>query len=107
MSFCQHCGKEIEDGAIACPQCGFAINNPKKEVKIIKSYTAIKVFMLLGCIFNALLYYLIPLCWCIPMTVIAFKKLKKGEKIGTGFKVCSLLFVNTIAGILLLCERDI
>ncbi len=107
MSFCQHCGKEIEDGAIACPQCGFAINYSKNEVIIVKSYTAIKVFMILGCVLNALLSYLIPLCWCIPMTVIAFKKLNKGERIGTGFKVCTLLFVSLIAGILLLCEKDI
>ena len=28
------------------------------------------------------------------------------EKISVGFKVCSLLFVNTIAGILMLCANE-
>ncbi|MBE7067947.1 MAG: hypothetical protein E7381_01455 [Clostridiales bacterium] len=34
------------------------------------------------------------------------KDVKSGKKIGTGFKVCVLLFVNIIAGILMLCDED-
>ena len=49
---------------------------------------------------------LIPLAWQIPMTVVVGKKMKTGEQIGTGFKVCVLLFVNIIAGILLLCRQE-
>ncbi len=50
--------------------------------------------------------YLIPLLWTIPMTISVFKKSKNGTKISTGFKVCVLLFVNLIAGIILLCDND-
>ena len=46
---------------------------------------------------------LIPLAWSIPMTVIVKKKLNNNEPIGIGFKICTLLFVNLISGILLLC----
>ena len=105
MSFCTHCGKEIEDGAVVCPQCGFAIKSEVTNPK--KSFGALKTFMILGCVFNALYFILIPLCWCIPMTVSLFKKIEKGEKCSTGFKVCTLLFVSMIAGILLLCDNDI
>lgn len=104
MSYCSHCGKQIEDGALVCTQCGFAVKT--ENTKPVKTHGALKFFMVLGCILNAF-YLLIPLCWCIPMTVVLFKKIKKGEKIGMGFKVCTLLFISTIAGILILCDRDI
>lgn len=40
------------------------------------------------------------------MTIVYFKKLKRGEPIGTAFKVCSLIFVSLVAGILMLCDKD-
>ena len=67
--------------------------------------TAIKVFMILGCI-NSFAFGLVPLIWRIPMTIHAFKKLEKNEAMGTGFKVCTLLFTNLIAGILLFLIKD-
>ncbi len=45
----------------------------------------------------------LPLAWCIPMTVSVHKKLNNKEPIGTALKVCTLIFVNQISGILLLC----
>lgn len=30
--FCQKCGKELDDKAIACPNCGIAVNKGKKSV---------------------------------------------------------------------------
>ena len=82
------------------------------------------VFMIIGCVFSPLsgLYsYLtaepglgvfalgeliggfLCLAWCIPMTIHFARKLKNGESVGTAFKVCTLLFVNIIAGILMFC----
>jgi hypothetical protein len=61
---------------------------------------AIRVFMILGIVSNAFL--LIPLIWCIPMFLKVDRYLKDEDDISTGFKVCVLLFVNVIAGILLL-----
>lgn len=66
--------------------------------------TVIKVFMILGTLGSAIL--IVPLFWCIPMTVVAFKSLDEGRPIGTGFKVCTLLFVNLIAGICMLCLKE-
>lgn len=67
--------------------------------------TATKVFMILGCISMAA-FYLVPLCWTIPMTVHYFRSVKNHRHIGTGFKVCSLLFVSLIGGILMLCDKE-
>ena len=50
--------------------------------------------------------YLLPLIWRIPMTNHYFKASAKKEPVGIGFKVCTLLFVNLIAGILMLCDTS-
>lgn len=58
--------------------------------------TAAKVFIIIGMIVG---------CWTILPIIfgaIALSKMKKNE-LTTGWKVCVLLFVNMIAGILLLC----
>lgn len=68
--------------------------------------TAAKVFMIIGTVVMGLTLWLIPLAWCIPMTVSYFKKIANGEPISTGFKVCTLLFVNVIGGILMLCDKE-
>ena len=50
--------------------------------------------------------FLIPLCWCIPMTIQVYKAYKWDTSLSGGFKVCVLLFLNLIAGILLFCDSD-
>lgn len=49
--------------------------------------------------------FIIPLAWCIPMTVYYYKRIHRAEPVGIGFKVCALLFVGVIAGILMLCDE--
>ena len=66
--------------------------------------TAAKVFMILGCISFG--WTLIGLAWSIPMTVTVFHRFRDNEPVGTGLKVCTLLFLNVIAGILLLCVKN-
>lgn len=50
---------------------------------------------------------LIPLCWCLPMSGKILKAMKNGTTLSTGFKICTLIFVNIVLGIVLLCQRDI
>ena len=114
MKFCTKCGAEMHDEAVLCVKCGCYVdtqvppvnipqNLPKQESGIT---TAAKIFMIIGTVIMALYTCCIGLAWCLPMTMSYFKKLKTGEPISTGFKICSLLFVNTIAGILMLCDHD-
>lgn len=65
---------------------------------------ASKIFLILGCIAQG--WLLIPLAWCLPITISICGKMKRNEPVGTGSKVCALLFVNLIAGILLLCRSN-
>ena len=104
MKFCTKCGKELVDDAVICIGCGCAVEaNETSAPKTTGLKTAIKVFMVLGTVFMG--FYLIPLAWCIPMTISYFNKVNSGKPVSTAFKVCSLLFVNTIAGILMLCDN--
>lgn len=68
--------------------------------------TVTKVFLIIGCIINGLAGFLIPLAWCLPMTIIIFKKFKTGQPIGMGLKICTLLFVSLISGVCMLCMKD-
>lgn len=61
-------------------------------------------FMVVGTVLMA--FALIPMAWCIPMTVYAKNRIHNNEHIGVGFKVCALLFVGLIGGILLLCDNE-
>lgn len=66
--------------------------------------TAAKILMIISTVIMGI--YIIPLAWCLPMTISYFRKLKNNEPVTTGFKICVLLFVNLISGILMLCEDN-
>ncbi len=114
MKFCTKCGTQLVDEAIVCTGCGCAVADTKlttTETAVVVPQKpesgitiAAKVFMVLGTIIMGL--YIIPLAWCIPMTVSYFKKVKHNLPISTGFKVCSLLFVSLVGGILILCDKE-
>lgn len=115
MKYCKNCGEKLDDDAKFCPKCGEKIKATKQEVQTTENTentsanpdtlgSVAFVFMILSCIFLGV--YLIPLIWCIPMTVCLNRQLKSGEPIGVGFKVCILIFVSLIAGILLLCRTE-
>ena len=62
------------------------------------------ILCLIGTIASAIA--VIPLIWCIPMTIKVYKAYKGEETLSTGFKVCTLLFVSLIGGILLLVDNE-
>ena len=107
MKYCSHCGAQMMDEAVVCVKCGCSVerNLPAVTPRDDTLDTVVKVFLILGCISQG--WLLIPLAWCIPITVTVFRRLNYGEPIGTGLKVCTLLFVNLIAGICLLCRKEI
>ena len=108
MKYCTHCGAEILDDAVICVKCGCKVE-PEKTV-IVQNQdddtmnTVIKIFLILGCISQG--WLLVPLAWCIPITVSIFHAMRDKRPISTGLKVCTLLFVNLVAGICLLCKND-
>ena len=114
MKYCVKCGAEIQDDAQFCPKCGQKVGGevtteviaePKKERKRDDSLmTVALVFCIISCVIAG--WAIIPLCWMIPMTVSLNNKIKNKEPISVAFKVCTLLFLSFIAGIILLIGDD-
>lgn len=49
---------------------------------------------------------LVTLIYRIPMTITISKAIKNKTSLSVAFKVCTLLFLNVISGILLLCASE-
>ena len=115
MKYCVKCGAEMFDDAVMCVKCGrmdenYAISEKRNGAKVNNELSGLKlaafILMIVGTVVNALYTLGIALAWCLPMTLYYSKRIKRGEPVGTGFKVCTLLFVNTIAGIIMLCDNS-
>ena len=108
MKYCTICGAELHDEAVICPKCGCACAKETKpstqSSDSLTLKTIAKIFMILSCVVFG--FYLIPLCWMVPMTVHYSNAIKEKKPVSLGFKICSLLFVNFIAGILMLCDTE-
>lgn len=127
--YCQKCGNEISENEMYCTICGTRVvkdeegtnvngeNNPnnmyggtsfyrvstKNESKGLK--IAAKVFLILGAVLNLFSIWF-SFVWSIPMIIIYFTKVKKGEKIGVGFKIGCMLLVSMLGGIFMLCDKE-
>ena len=121
MKYCIYCGAQAQDDAAFCVRCGRGFATAEQSAQPAPQPVAqpvaqpvqtqdetlsviVKVFLILGCISQG--WLLLPLLWCIPLTVAVFNSFRDKRPIGTGMKVCVLLFVNMIAGICLLCMND-
>lgn len=60
------------------------------------------------CLISTILFgfSIIPLAWCIPMTMYVYEYYKGERDLSLAFMICTLIFVNPIAGILLLIESE-
>ena len=110
MKYCVHCGEQIHDEAVICVKCGrsveqsMALVSQRVQPKDDTMRVVIKVFLILGCISQG--WLIVPLAWCLPITISIFNSFRDNRPVSTGMKVCALLFVNMIAGICLLCMNE-
>ncbi len=109
MKYCSHCGNEMTDEAAFCSKCGFpAEEKESEEAEVVNDdgketiRLIARVFMIISCVTVG--WSLIPLIWMIPMTVSYWKACEQKRDVSVAFKICTLIFVNTIAGILMLCD---
>ena len=77
----------------------------QQPVRVVDSNDS--VLRLIAFIFNIIAtlsvgWFILPLAWMIPMTVISWGIYKGTKRNTVAFGVCTLLFVNIISGILLL-----
>ena len=91
------------DGVSVCSNCGAFVNTaPAKSSSGL--VIAAKIFMIWGTIVQGLL--IIPLAWCIPMTISYFNAVKYNRPVSTAFKICTFLFVSWIAAVFMLCDQE-
>ena len=123
MKYCSRCGAQLVDDAIICIGCGRLVNNEQAYSPVYQPETAYTphqvsatsassplakvaiALMIVGTVVSGAYTMGIALAWCLPMTLSYAHQIKSGEKVSVDFKVCSLLFVSTIAGILMLCDN--
>lgn len=116
--YCTKCGAKMPSSFSICTNCGkffekentnttnqtkydFTSTKPNKHVYQI----IIFIFMIISTIYLAT--FIIPLFWCIPMTITYWNKIRKNEKVSITFKICSLIFMGIIPGLLMLFEDEI
>ncbi len=120
MKYCGNCGTALPDEANACSMCGTFTNTASANTAAAPAPTpapaaapakadsglvvAVKVLLILAVVAQG--WMLIPLAWCIPMTVSYFNAIKEGRPVSIALKVCTLIFVSQIAGILMLCDQE-
>ena len=127
--YCQKCGNEISENEMYCKMCGTRVIKDTEETTIYEGNDpnnmyggtsfyrvssksesnglkiAAKVFLILGAVVNLYTMWF-SFIWSIPMIIIYFNKVKKGEKIGIGFKLGCMLLVSMIGGIIMLCDKE-
>lgn len=86
------------------PQAG-ASDNDRTLRLVAFIFCIISLSSLVLAILPTFFLSLIPLAWTIPMSVICWGIYKGTKRNTVAFGVCMLLFVNLIAGILLLASR--
>ncbi len=116
MKYCGNCGTALADDANACSNCGTFTNTYAQGTKTAQApvvasvpkesgiVTAVKVLLILATVAQGCL--LIPLAWCIPMAVSYFNSIKENRPVSLALKICTLIFVSQIAGILMLCDQE-
>ena len=109
LKYCTHCGAEVHEEAVICVKCGCSIEQKKVVAEVSTKtddvmQTVVKVFLIIGCVAQG--WMLIPLAWCLPMTISIFNSFRDKKPISTAMKVCTLIFVSLIAGICLLCMNE-
>jgi uncharacterized membrane protein YvbJ len=113
MKYCKNCGAEMGDNDVFCGKCGTRVDGGPVSTSVPATVssgdetmaTIIKVFLVLGCIVAG--FTIIALAWYIPMTVSIFHSLNEHRKVSVGMKVCTLIFIGVVPGILLLCSDNL
>ena len=62
------------------------------------------IFNILSCVSVGIL--LIPLLWCVPITIKSYQAYKGEDDMSMGYSICDLLFVNLIGGIFALLAMN-
>ena len=115
--YCRFCGKEISNDAAYCPYCGEKQDVIEADIKsehttVVEKKKRNDTLATLGlvfCIISTVIggFLIIPLCWMLPMTISINNSIKEDREISLAMKICTMLFVNLLAGLFLLLADEV
>lgn len=107
-SLCPQCGKTRQPGDRFCSSCGYKFS---EEVAVIKEKSNLpwltkiaQIFFYIG--FGLTCATVIGLCWALPMLYIYKRDRDTVGKHSIAFKVCTIIFISQVAGILMLIDYE-
>lgn len=117
MKNCKNCGAEMADDALFCTGCGQKFEEvveaapATEKAEAPKSGTDLSlialILLIVGTVSMAFATFGLGLIWCIPMTIHYNNARKNRTPVSMTYKICVLLFVSTISGILMLIDKDL
>lgn len=93
----------MEHSAV-CPSCGHATAVVQAPARRSALSIVAMVFMIVSTVYHG--FFIFPLAWYLPMTITYCRKVRNNQPVSVGFKVCSLIFVDLVSGILMLCDHS-
>lgn len=120
MKYCVKCGQQIRNKALICSHCECQVQANAVKPGSRGLQIATKIFLILTVVLEEIIFianlftvFIAGLIFCLILLMIAmlmtanyFKATSKNQSVSIGFKVCTLLFVSMIAGILMLCDKN-
>lgn len=122
--YCENCGTKNAEGSKFCTGCGKALTlSSVQPTMVVNNFAPTraqatprnsngKTLLLVAAILNWIFYAIIAIstagvglligAWLIPMTIFTHKACNDNRK-HVALGVCTLLFINLISGILILC----
>lgn len=118
---CPNCGADIKHDTAICQYCGTSTGyRPEKQEKSYNVNVSIPssekestnktlktialLLMVLSLASTAIT--IIPLFWMLPMIIYYSSRIKQNKDVSLAFKILTLVLVNAIAGIIMLCIKD-
>ena len=129
QNFCAKCGEPAQSNSENIIENNFENNTtPTLPKKDIKKYSVASAFFVISIIIRVVVLMIvlgvdsrygnsatlassffsltIPLVWIIPMYIHLKNSIEFRQSVTLSFKICTLLFVSTIGGIILLCTDE-
>ena len=93
MKYCAHCGKEIDDNAVVCPQCGVVTDKEKLQPK-----SQTNTLSIVGFIFSFLIALVGLIC-----SILGYRKAPELNGSGKGLALAGIIIsiCNMVLGVIL------
>lgn len=108
---CPSCEAKMPSKFSICTNCGYSFKSDKKLFETdnsVNNPSPLQIIslslMIIASITLSLCLLFIPLLWCIPMIIYYANNIRKQKTTHIAFKICTIIFVGIIPGIIMLFD---